>query len=303
MQDLNIELKLDTIRCRDEGDGPGNAEPYLWTVFFKVDGETLVVNSDGPNPIFLQGPPTVVGTPGNHGNLGTNSVDEGDVVAIPAIIGEYRTVMKPIPLTTPILGKAEVGGMLGCLVVLMEEDNTPSSDIARGHDALNSAVRDKLAALLGTLSISNPEPTDEDIAAISEQVGDAVKDAIGGGVSVFEWIAGFGNMDDQIGSESFRFSHATLEASGGAPIPFSRRWRNEGDWEIAGHIKATVLPRRGDKCCEELKRRLAALEKENAAQDARLQRLERGIKRERDAVIAKDSASARTRSAALRKAG
>lgn len=293
MQDLNIELKLDTIRCRDEGDGPGNAEPYLWTVFFKVDGETLVVNSDGPNPIFVQGPPTVVGTPGNHGNLGTNSVDEGDVIAIPAIIGEYRTVMKPIPLTTPILGTTEVGGMMGCLVVLMEEDNTPTSDIARGHDALNSAVRDKLAALLGTLSLSNPEPTDADIAAISEQVGNAVKDAIGGGVSVFEWLAGFGNMDDQIGSDSFRFSHKTLEASGGAPIPFSRRWRNEGDWEIAGHIKATVIPRRDSKCCEELKRRLDALEKENAAQDACLQRLEREIGGVRDSATTKSKTPSR----------
>lgn len=275
MQDLSIEMKLETIRCRDEGDGPGNAEPYLWTVFFKADGESLVVNSDGPNPIFVQGPPTVVGTPGNHGNLGTNSVDEGDVVSIPAIIGEYRTVMKPIPLTTPILNVSEVGGMVGCLVVLMEEDNTSTSDIGRGHDALNSAVRDKLAALLGTLSLSNPEPTDADIEAISEQVGTAVKDAIGGGVSVIEWLAGFGNMDDEIGNESFRFSHKTLEESGGAPIPFSRRWRNEGDWEITGHIKATVIPRRDSRCCEALKRRMEALEQELSAHGSRLQRLER----------------------------
>lgn len=274
MQDLNIEMKLETIRCRDEGDGLGNAEPYLWTVFFKADGETLVVNSDGPNPIFVQGPPIVVGTPGNHGNLGTNSVDEGDVILIPAIIGEYRTVMKPIPLTTPILGVTEVGGMMGCLVVLMEEDNTPTSDIGRGHDALNSAVRDKLAKLIGSLSLSNPEPSDADIEEISNQVGTAVADAIGGGVSVFEWLAGFGNMDDQIGSESFRFSHKTLEASGGTPIPFSRRWRNEGDWEISGYTKATAIPRRDSKCCEELKRRLDALEKENGTQDSRLKKLE-----------------------------
>lgn len=301
MQDLNIEMKLETIRCRDEGDGPGNAEPYLWTVFFKADGETLVVNSDGPNPVFVQGPPTVVGTPGNHGNLGTNSVDEGDVVSIPAIIGEYRTVMKPIPLTTPILGVEEVGGMMGCLVVLMEEDNTSTSDIGRGHDALNSAVRDKLAKLLGTLSLSNPEPSEAEIAELSSQVGDAVKDAIGGGVSVFEWLTGFGNMDDQIGSESFRFSHKTLEESGGASIPFSRRWKNEGDWEISGHIRATAIPRRDSKCCEELKRRLKALEKENAAQDTRLQKLERAGVRQHASVRTVDKA-VRSRSASLRRA-
>lgn len=303
MQDLNIEMKLETIRCRDEGDGPGNAEPYLWTVFFKADGETLVVNSDGPNPIFVQGPPVVVGTPGNHGNLGTNSVDEGDVVSIPAIIGEYRTVMKPIPLTTPILGTTEVGGMMGCLVVLMEEDNTSDSDIGRGHDALNSAVRDKLAKLIGSLSLSNPEPTDADIQEISDQVGAAVKDAIGGGVSVFEWLLGFGNMDDQIGSESFRFSHATLEASGGTPIPFSRRWRNEGDWEISGYIKATAIPRRDSKCCDELKRRLDALEKQQGAQKERLEKLERAAGRKQDSSSAQMKDAVRGKAAASRRIG
>ena len=119
MNDLNVVLKLDRIRCHDEGDGPGNAEPYLWTVFFKADGDSLVVNSSGPVAPFLQGAPTVVGTPGNHGNLGTTDVDEGDTVAIPAIIGEYRTLMKPIPLTVPLAGISEVGGLMGCVVILM----------------------------------------------------------------------------------------------------------------------------------------------------------------------------------------
>ena len=82
-------------------------------------------------------------------------------------------------------------------------------------------------------------------------------------------------MDDEIGNESFRFSHKTLEESGGAPIPFSRRWRNEGDWEITGHIKATVIPRRDSRCCEALKRRMGALEQELSAHGSRLQRLEK----------------------------
>lgn len=274
MTDLNIEFKLDNIRCHDEGDGWGNAEPYLWTVFFKVDGDTLVVNSDGPTAPFLQGAPTVVGTPGNHGNLGTSDVDEGDTVAVPAIIGEYRTVLKPIPLTTPILGLSEVGGMIGCIAVLMEEDNTSASAIARGHEALDRNVRDRLAEVLGTLSIAKPEPTDEDIAALSDKIGEAVTSAIGDGVSVLDFIFAFGNMDDQIGSAVFRFSHGQLEAAGGASIPFSRRWDNEGDWELFGHIKATPLRRQEPKCCEELKQRLKELERLLAQHDKRIARIE-----------------------------
>ena len=271
MLDLNIVLKLDRILCRDEGDGPGNAEPYLWTVFFKADGETLVVNTDGPAAPFLQGVPTVVGTPGNHGNLGTTDVDEGDTVMIPAIIGEYRTVMKPIPLTVPILSVSEVGGILGCVVVLMEEDGTPDSAIVRGHEALDREVREKLTAILGTLSIGHTEPTDEEINAMADQIGDAVKDAIGGGVSVLDWIGAFGNMDDQIGSETFRFSHKQLESAGGMPIPFNKRWENEGDWEIFGSVTATPIRAADSKCCQRLSKRVSELE-------ARLKRLERPSK-------------------------
>jgi len=292
MNDLRIDLKLDRIHCYDEGDGPGNAEPYLWTVFWKVDGETIVVNTDGPAPPFVQGFPTVVGTPGNHGNLGTTDVDEGDDVAIPAIIGEYHTTMTPIPLTTPIGSTlTEVGGMLGCVVVLMEEDFTDAGAIQRGHEALDSSVRDKLAELVGSLSITKPEPTDEDIAAVSDQIGDAVKSAIGDGVSVLSWIAGWGNMDDQIGSAVFRFSHKQLEESGGMRIPFGRRWDNEGDWEIFGGITATVLPKREDPCCSELRRRVKDLE-------TVVRKLEEEAKRRRirDAVISDSTTKAERRS-------
>lgn len=264
MSDLKVDLKLDRIKCYDEGDGPGNAEPYLWAVYFKIDGETVVVNSDGPAPPFLQGPPIVVGTPGNHANLGDTDVDEGDTVPIPAIIGEFHTEMRRIPLTTPIAGIESVGGMLGCVVVLMEEDNTSSSAIAQGHDALNSSVRDRIAAVMATLSISHPEPTDQEMQALSDKVADAVKDAIGEGVSVLSWLAGFGNMDDEIGSAVFRFSHSQLEGMHGAPLPFSRRWRNEGDWELFGSITATALPERETACCRRLSARVDKLEAELA---------------------------------------
>ena len=278
MLDLNIEFKLDRIHCHDEGDGPGNAEPYLWTVFFKVDGDTVVVNSDDIGNIFLQGPPTVVTTPGNHGNLGTSDVDEDDDVNVPAIIGEYRTVMKPIPLTTPVFGKTEVGGMIGCIVVLMEEDNTSDSDAGRGHERLDSAVRDQLTQVMGTLGISKLEPTEEDINAMTDRIGSAVKSAIQDGVGVVEWLLGFGNMDDQIGSGVFRFTHGSLESSAGAPIPFGRRWDNEGDWELFGHIKATPIRRPESKCCEELKQKIRELERALAGLGKRVGKIEADLK-------------------------
>jgi len=42
----------------------------------------------------------------------------------------------------------ETGGVVGLITVLMEEDNTKSSAVAKGHLALNKAVQDTLNALL-----------------------------------------------------------------------------------------------------------------------------------------------------------
>lgn len=91
---LQTYVSLDRIHCYDEGDGIGSAEPYLWTVFSKVDGDTVVLGDD----LFLHGTATVVTTPGSHGNLGDSGVDGGDTVAIPAAIGECQTTLKPIPV-------------------------------------------------------------------------------------------------------------------------------------------------------------------------------------------------------------
>src|SRR5262245_39997389 len=182
MDKLDVKLRLEDVHCFDEGDGPGSAEPYLWTVFFKIDGDTTFVN-----PLFtLQGTATVVGTRGNHGDLPNHDVDAGESVLIPAALGEFATTLKPIPLqpTTPD-GTTEVGGVLGVVTVLLEQDNTPNSAIAKGHRALNQAVRDALNELIPTLNFAHREPTPEEIEAMKKQIGDKVDDTISDNVSIF----------------------------------------------------------------------------------------------------------------------
>src|SRR5947207_4942237 len=142
MNTLDVHLKLNNVHCFDEADGPGSAEPYLWTVFFKIDGDTTVVTPSSA----LQGTATVVTTPGNHRDLPNHDVDPGETVPIPAVIGEFNTRLKPIPLQQPIGTLTEVGGVVGVITVLMEQDNTPNAAIAQGHLALNKAVRDALDA-------------------------------------------------------------------------------------------------------------------------------------------------------------
>lgn len=237
MNTLNVNLRLTNLHCFDEGDGIGSAEPYLWTVFFKIDGDTAVVNPG----LALQGTATVVGTPGNHGDLPNHDVDPGENVPIPASLGAFSTQLRPIALQQPIGGFTEVGGVMGAITVLMEEDNTPNSAVARGHVALNKAVQDSLNALIPTLNFGHQEPTDAEIAAMQQRIGDAVKSAIKDGVSVWDWLSGFGNMDDKIGSEVFRFSHKQLEEGGAAGLPIQKRFKHEGDWELQGRVTATPV--------------------------------------------------------------
>ena len=135
MDTLDVELRLTNLHCFEEGDSAGSAEPYLWTVFFKIDGDTTVVNDKNA----LQGTATVVGTPGNHGNLPNHDVDPGENILIPAAIGVFNTRLRPIPLVVPIGDVTEVGGAVGVITVLMEQDNTSNSDVAQGHRRARSS--------------------------------------------------------------------------------------------------------------------------------------------------------------------
>ena len=88
---LPTTVKLSSIHCRDEADGIGDAEPYLWTIFFKIDGETI---KQAPGLPVLTGNAVFQFGPGSHGNLGTRSVDPGETVQIPAAIGEWHTQLQ-----------------------------------------------------------------------------------------------------------------------------------------------------------------------------------------------------------------
>jgi hypothetical protein len=234
---LRVWLKLDRIHCHDEGDGWGSAEPYLWTVFFKIDGDTVALTES----LTLSGTPTVVATPGSHGNLGDTDVDAGDDLSIPSAIGDWSPFLTPIPVPAslkPLVGD-DLPGVAGVVCVLMEEDNVTDDGAEAGHAALNTAVASALADIIATRSFSNPDITEEEIDQYMEAVRDAVSDAVKSQQSFFENLWSWLNEDDTVGTRVFFWKHGDL--ADGDPIDFAQRWEDEGDWELFGHINATVV--------------------------------------------------------------
>ena len=233
---LRVWLELDRIDCHDEGDGLGSAEPYLWTVFFKIDGDTVALTES----LTLSGAPTVA-TPGSHGNLGDTDVDAGDDITTPSTIGEWSPFLTPIPVPEslrPLVGD-DLPGLVGVVCVLMEEDNVTDDGAEAGHAALNTAVASALADIIATRGFSNPDITEEEIDQYMEPVRDTVTEAVKNQQSFFENLWSWLNEDDTIGTRVFFWKQDDLAAGG--IINLSQRWEDEGDWELFGHINATVV--------------------------------------------------------------
>jgi hypothetical protein len=233
MNVMDIHARIERLECIDAGESRG-AEPYLWTVFFKIDGSTCRVVGG-----VLNGTATVVATTGgSHGNLSSESVHSGDLVAIPPHLGEFRTRLYPIAFDAPIGSMTEKGGVFGIAAVLMEQDQTSEDDVNAGRRALTAALQKELDAMIPTLTLSHEEPTPAEIDDMKDRVSAAVHDAVSAEVSVVDWIFGGTDMDNEIGTGFFRFSHASMEGSAGTSFPFEQTWNDDGTWRLSGRVIA-----------------------------------------------------------------
>lgn len=239
---LNLEVVLQDLHCYDEGDGWGNAEPYLWTAFFKVDGDNFAVEAGAG----LIGSPIIISSHGDHGNLDNTDVDAGDDVAIPEDIGRWTTKMKPIPVNDAglraLLKEDDLPAIAGVVVSAMEEDGWPDSLATTGYaafvDAVQLAVVKVAASFQHALAAPTPEQIKEQIAVVkasaAASVHAAVKDAMSGWQLI--WYGTFGNNDDNIGTEAFTTTTDELLAT--PAIEILRRWSGDesgdGDWELRG---------------------------------------------------------------------
>ena len=235
---LEVRIELDRIHCYEEADGWGDAEPYLWTVFFKIDGASVLVT----DTLALSGQPVVVYTPGSHGNLGTRDVDVGDNVYVPEAIGVWETTLGPIPVPEWLQQQYsvdDVAGIIGVVCVLMEEDNVTDDGARAGHIALNEAVKSALEQVVARRSFLNTDISQEELDAFKDEMKFAVKEAVKSQQNHFENLWSWLNEDDMIGTKTFFWDQDQLESQN--IIHFDKRWKRYGDWKIFGHVNASML--------------------------------------------------------------
>jgi hypothetical protein len=231
-------IALNPLDCHDEGDGWGDAEPYLWTIFFKCDGSSLMVSDAGK----IEGSAVIFPTPGSHGNLNRDDVDAGDSVFIPSELGLFGDSVIPIPVAPtiqPLLGQEDLPGFFGVIIVLMEEDNVTDDGAEAGHQALNAAVQTAIDRVLQSLGAGHTVITPEDIASLTEGIDEAVTNAIREQQNFFENIWSWLNADDQIGNKTLVFNQDQFTTPNNpdqrvGTLGFAQRWQNHGDWEIHG---------------------------------------------------------------------
>jgi hypothetical protein len=216
---LLTRLCLDHVRCHEDGDGFGSAEPYLWTVYFKIDGDTVTLGDD----FFLHGTCTVVGTPGSHGNLGDTDVDSGDDVIVPRAIGEHLGRLTPIPLAVPVPGVDDAGAIAGVVMILMEEDQVTDDGAEVGHARLNQFIEEAINSFIlpvgvrGTqadadtkLGVNKQEVTDADIKDLTDRALDVIKSAILDAQSTWDNVWTVLDADDKLGVKVLTFGYDAL---------------------------------------------------------------------------------------------
>lgn len=175
-----------------------NPNMYLWSLFFKVDGSTVKIVVNGTTG-GLQGTATVVGTPGDQGDLPGGiqaSYYLPETTPVPASLGHYATTLVPFPISG--LSGFTMGGMVvGWLGILIFQNDTPGNAVAAGHQALNSAIQHALDNVIPTITASSPMITPADITSAESQVRSQVVDAMKNALSIWDKLATVLNTESQ----------------------------------------------------------------------------------------------------------
>jgi hypothetical protein len=231
-------LTIDNIVTKLSSTGTAFENPpiYLWSVFFKVDGDTSHINPMGAKGWNLQGTATVVPTPGDQGDLPGGvqaSYYLAEKTVIPASMGDYVTTLEPF--SVPAIGSVKVGGMIvGWLGILFYHEDTPADAVTAGHKALNNGVQQALNNMIPTITDTSQPLTQADISSAESVIQSQVISAIKNSLSIWDKLRTFLNtefQDTYIGTAIKYFTDNDLINSPpqGLPINYAIQWGGKLD--------------------------------------------------------------------------
>jgi hypothetical protein len=175
---ISATIEVPSLHCTEQFDEHGNSEPYLWFAYFFADATSFQPQVEDPISVFV---PEIADTRALFPEVGDNQD-----IDIPPEIGVFQVNLEGTALNI---------AMLGVLVVLMEEDETPVDAIAAGYNEFRKAVHRELNKHVRENGLVPPD--DEQTKDIVEAVKSSVKDAIADELGFFEGLCD--NQDDNIG--------------------------------------------------------------------------------------------------------
>ncbi len=185
---ISATIEVPSLHCTEQYDEHGNSEPYLWFAYFFGD-ITSLIEEDDPISVFVPDVPDVRAL--------FPEVGDNQDIDIPPELGVFQVNLED--------GGLDIA-MLGVLVVLLEEDDTPDDAIAAGYNAFRTAVHRELNKFVKENGLS--EPTEEQIKKIVDAVRSSARDAVASELGFWEGLCD--NQDDTIGFSRTMFFGKTL---------------------------------------------------------------------------------------------
>jgi hypothetical protein len=130
---VSVRTDLGTLACAAPNESAD--EPYLWTFFLKLDGDTVRQVGTG-----FVGSVQVHTAGGSHGNLSATGVKANRRITIPNAVGDHTTTLRPIEVTIPGEDLLRIPGQYVIVTVLLEEDNSDDDGIENGHQAVRELI-------------------------------------------------------------------------------------------------------------------------------------------------------------------
>lgn len=132
-------------------DRTGAPRPYLWTSFFKVDGDGVQGNGHGG----LAGTPAIYVTERNGDDSIFSATHAERSVAIPRTVGQWSGTLSPIPAVAGPRNDHEGPGLVGVAVALLQTQGFSTEATAATRAALDDAIRAAISRAMARESLSD----------------------------------------------------------------------------------------------------------------------------------------------------